>query len=95
MPILHALQAAFGCIPLAAEPLVAAALNVTRGEVHGRIVADARGSGGFGYDPYFFSDDLGRTFGEASREEKERVSHRARAFRALLDALANERPRRV
>jgi XTP/dITP diphosphohydrolase len=68
---------------------------VTRGEVHGRIVHDARGGGGFGYDPYFLSDELGRTFGEASREEKERVSHRARAFRALLDELARERPRRV
>jgi len=68
---------------------------VTRGEVHGRIVENARGSGGFGYDPYFLSDELGRTFGEASREEKERVSHRARAFRALLDELARERPRRV
>lgn len=60
---------------------------VCRGEVHGAIVDVARGSGGFGYDPYFLSDELGRTFGEASREEKERVSHRARAFRALLDEL--------
>jgi XTP/dITP diphosphohydrolase len=68
---------------------------VTRGEVHGRIVGDARGTGGFGYDPYFLSDELGRTFGEASRAEKERVSHRGRAFRALLDELARERPGRV
>jgi XTP/dITP diphosphohydrolase len=60
---------------------------VRRGEVHGRIIDSPRGRGGFGYDPYFFSDELGRTFGEASGEEKERVSHRGRAFRALLDAL--------
>ncbi|MEP6495142.1 MAG: RdgB/HAM1 family non-canonical purine NTP pyrophosphatase [bacterium] len=60
---------------------------VCRGEVEGRIVDAARGAGGFGYDPYFFSDELGRTFGEVSREEKERVSHRARAFRALLSEL--------
>jgi XTP/dITP diphosphohydrolase len=58
---------------------------VCRGEVHGTIVDVGRGSGGFGYDPYFAADELGgRTFGEASRFEKERVSHRARAFRALL-----------
>ena len=37
LPILHALQAAFGCIPLAAEPLVALALNVTRAELHGIV----------------------------------------------------------
>jgi len=61
---------------------------VCRGEVSGRIVDDARGAGGFGYDPYFFSDELERTFGEVSRVEKERVSHRARAFRALLAELA-------
>lgn len=58
-----------------------------RGEVLGEIVLAPRGTGGFGYDPYFFSTELGRTFGEASREEKELVSHRARAFRALVAEL--------
>ena len=62
---------------------------VRRGEVHGRIVRIPRGVEGFGYDPYFQADELGgRTFGEASRGEKEMVSHRARAFGALLDAVA-------
>ena len=61
---------------------------VCRGEVRGAIVDEARGGGGFGYDPYFVSDELGRTFGEGSREEKATVSHRARAFRALLAELA-------
>jgi XTP/dITP diphosphohydrolase len=62
---------------------------VCRSEVYGRIAAAPRGSGGFGYDPFFEADELnGRTFGEASREEKARVSHRARAFRALLERLA-------
>lgn len=61
--------------------------RVCRGEVVGRIVEMARGAEGFGYDPYFVSNELGRTFGEASRAEKERVSHRARAFRALLATL--------
>jgi XTP/dITP diphosphohydrolase len=58
-----------------------------RGEVEGEILLAPRGNGGFGYDPYFFSTELGRTFGEASREEKERVSHRARAFHALVAEL--------
>ena len=62
---------------------------VRRGEVHGRIVNDARGGGGFGYDPYFLADELGRTFGEASMAEKARVSHRGRAFAALLEQLEN------
>lgn len=61
---------------------------VRRGEVAGTIVDEPRGAGGFGYDPHFVADELGRTFGEVTREEKERVSHRARAFRALIDALS-------
>ena len=43
--------------------------------------ADGTGSGMI---PYFFADDLGRSFGEATTEEKARVSHRGRAFRALI-----------
>jgi XTP/dITP diphosphohydrolase len=60
---------------------------VVRGEVHGHVATAPRGAGGFGYDPYFVADELGRSFGEASREEKERISHRGRAFRALLERL--------
>jgi XTP/dITP diphosphohydrolase len=63
---------------------------VCRGEVHGRIIEVPRGDEGFGYDPYFAADELGgRTFGEASRAEKETVSHRARAFNSLLVAIAD------
>lgn len=54
----------------------------------GSILAEPRGTQGFGYDPLFLSDDLGRTFGEASAAEKDRVSHRGRAVRALIDRLA-------
>ena len=61
---------------------------VRRGEVRGTIAAVACGSGGFGYDPYFVADELGRSFGEVSREEKARVSHRARAFRELVTQIA-------
>ena len=62
---------------------------VCRGEVHGRMLDAARGVHGFGYDPYFYSDELERTFGEAPAYEKERVSHRGRAFRALFAGLGD------
>jgi XTP/dITP diphosphohydrolase len=60
---------------------------VRTGDTHGEIVREPLGAGGFGYDPYFRSSELGVTFGEASPGAKERVSHRGRAFRALIDAL--------
>ena len=60
---------------------------VTTGETYGRVIDDPRGREGFGYDPYFFSTELGKTFGEATIDEKEAVSHRGRAFRALVTAL--------
>ena len=57
---------------------------VALGETAGRILEVAEGAGGFGYDPLFFSDDLGASFGVVSRGEKAQVSHRARAVAALL-----------
>lgn len=57
------------------------------GETRGRILEAPRGTGGFGYDPLFLSDELGMTFAEAGLEAKNRVSHRSRALRALLPAL--------
>jgi XTP/dITP diphosphohydrolase len=58
------------------------------GEVEGVIAAEARGEGGFGYDPVFVPvEGDGRTFAEMSAEEKHRVSHRGRAFRTLADGL--------
>lgn len=62
-----------------------------RGEVFGRICEKPCGCGGFGYDPVFFSDELGKTFAEASEEEKNKVSHRARALGALCDMIAKRR----
>lgn len=55
----------------------------TIGTVAGRIAPEPRGTGGFGYDPLFLLPDLGVTFAELPPEEKNRRSHRARAFRAL------------
>lgn len=58
--------------------------RTARGETSGVLLSTPRGSGGFGYDPYFLSDDLGMTFAEATREAKAAVSHRGRAVAALV-----------
>jgi XTP/dITP diphosphohydrolase len=60
---------------------------VTRGEVPGRILAEASGTHGFGYDPYFFADELGMTLADATTAQKRTVSHRGRAFDALRGLL--------
>jgi XTP/dITP diphosphohydrolase len=58
--------------------------EVVRGTVEGRITAAPRGTGGFGYDPIVEPlEGDGRTFGEMTSDEKQRISHRARAFREL------------
>jgi len=63
---------------------------VAEGVCEGTIIRAERGTGGFGYDPVFVpADGDSRTFGERSAAEKNAISHRSRACRALLDALAN------
>jgi XTP/dITP diphosphohydrolase len=62
------------------------------GRTDGAIQPERTGKGGFGYDPYFVSRDLGQTFAVASREEKARVSHRARALVALLARVGTHGP---
>lgn len=57
------------------------------GKAYGQITKELCGRGGFGYDPIFLSDDLHKTFGEASEKEKNSISHRARALTALMDLL--------
>ena len=57
---------------------------VVDGRVDGRIAAEARGDGGFGYDPLFVVPTRGRTFAELPPEVKQSMSHRAEAVRALL-----------
>lgn len=61
------------------------ALAVVTGRADGRILEAPRGKGGFGYDPVFFFPPLGKTFAELPPEEKNRHSHRGRAFRKLAD----------
>jgi XTP/dITP diphosphohydrolase len=60
-----------------------------RGAVEGRIIDEARGSGGFGYDPLFYCSEFGCTFGEAPIEQKMQVSHRAQALAAMFTYLRN------
>lgn len=52
-------------------------------EARGRLLDQARGEGGFGYDPIFYYEPLGKTFAELTEEEKAAVGHRGRAFRQL------------
>ncbi len=54
-----------------------------RGSVEGVILRERRGSGGFGYDPLFFCTEAGETFADLSLEEKNKISHRARALHAF------------
>lgn len=63
------------------------AAEIVEATCEGRVLPELRGSGGFGYDPLFFSDDLQRGFGEVPAAVKHAVSHRGRAFRALLEVL--------
>jgi XTP/dITP diphosphohydrolase len=69
--------------------LVSSGVLITtfRGSVEGRILERAQGSGGFGYDPLFFYEPFGCTFGEAPIEEKMKVSHRAQALAAMFTFL--------
>lgn len=69
------------CFPCGEE------INAT-GETCGEILREERGGNGFGYDSLFFSDDLKKSFAEASAEEKNAVSHRARALCALKEKIA-------
>ncbi len=62
-------------------------LGVTEGRADGVILDEPRGTGGFGYDPYFYYAPLGKTFAELNPDEKYAVSHRGNAFRQLLDLI--------
>ena len=58
---------------------------IARGSCEGEVLLEERGEGGFGYDPLFYSHDLHKTFAEASADEKNAVSHRARALKNLVE----------
>lgn len=61
-----------------------------RGEVHGELLREARGQGGFGYDPIFYYPPYGCSFGEVPAEKKNAVSHRANALKAFYEKFIKE-----
>jgi XTP/dITP diphosphohydrolase len=77
--------AAFVCAAAAALP--AGREVVVEGRVRGRLLRARRGTGGFGYDPIFVPDGDTRTTAEMGAEEKDAISHRGQAFRALAPRL--------
>jgi XTP/dITP diphosphohydrolase len=64
------------------------AVAVVSDAAHGTIASEPAGSGGFGYDPVFTFPELGRTYAEASQNEKNRLSHRGKAFRKTMYVLS-------
>ena len=78
--------ARYRCVAAFVDP--ARGLEIVRaGTCEGRLLESPRGTGGFGYDPLFLVESLGRTMAEITLEEKNRLSHRAAAFRQLARAL--------
>jgi XTP/dITP diphosphohydrolase len=65
------------------------AMAIVTDRVDGQILETSRGSGGFGYDPVFYFPALKKTFAELTTEEKNKYSHRGKAFRKLLTALSS------
>lgn len=60
---------------------------IVDGSWHGEIIDHPRGEGGFGYDPYFFLPEFGKTSAELSAEQKNRISHRGQALLKLMEIL--------
>jgi XTP/dITP diphosphohydrolase len=82
-------SAQFHCVLVALASPEDAAPVIAAGSWAGQIAQAPRGSGGFGYDPVFFDPTLGRTAAELDTAEKNRVSHRGAALRALIELLKN------
>jgi len=80
--------AAFVCV--AALVLPNGPEFTVEGDMRGRLIRSPRGSGGFGYDPIFVADGGSRTNAELSPAEKDAISHRGKAFRALAEIIVTE-----
>jgi XTP/dITP diphosphohydrolase len=77
-------RARFHCVLALIDPFAGGGEpRLVEGICEGHVTRTPRGSGGFGYDPLFVVDATGRTLAELGEEEKNRVSHRGRAFAAL------------
>jgi XTP/dITP diphosphohydrolase len=79
-------QARYHCVLAAARD--GKVLAIGNGEVEGQILLTPRGTEGFGYDPFFYLPEPGKTMAELDLQTRLRFSHRGRAFAALLDSLA-------
>lgn len=77
--------ARFRCVLALARP--GDVVECVEGSVEGQIIAEPRGSNGFGYDPHFLIPDLGRTAAQLTPEEKNRISHRGKALAELVPRL--------
>jgi XTP/dITP diphosphohydrolase len=78
--------ARFRCAIAIAEP--GGEVHVVEGTIEGLVATAPRGSGGFGYDPVFYIPETGCTMAELAAEEKNRISHRARAGQEARRLLA-------
>ena len=78
------LGARFTCAAALVMPGPGAREWVVTGQVEGRLIRAPRGTGGFGYDPIFLPDGFEQTTAEMTAEAKDAISHRGRAFRALV-----------
>lgn len=77
----HPWKARFRSTVALADPQ--GAIELAEGDCAGEIITEERGSGGFGYDPIFLVHEAGKTMAELNMDEKNQLSHRARAFEAI------------
>ncbi len=77
----HPWKARFRSTVALADPQ--GAIELAEGDCAGEIIIEERGSGGFGYDPIFLVHEAGKTMAELNMDEKNQLSHRARAFEAI------------
>lgn len=85
----------FRCVLVLLDPYADDAAVVTEGRCEGHVARQTSGGGGFGYDPLFVVDGYSRTMAELGEEEKNLVSHRARAALAMKPALRELASRRL
>ncbi len=78
-------SARYRCVAVLVTPDGSATL--AEGTVEGTLITEPRGTGGFGYDPIFVPAGESRTMAELPPDEKDRISHRGKAFRGLVEAL--------
>ena len=77
--------AQFVCVIAVAEPNQETKLF--KGWCSGRILTEVRGESGFGYDPVFYKEELGKTLAEMTAEEKNSISHRGDALKRMTEAI--------